>query len=87
MKITTTRLVLSAAIAGTALLSLNSVFAAPVRASHAGDDYGYTFRSVDRFADGGRAFNVYADGARTHDVYSEGARTGTRGDYPAPIGE
>lgn len=85
MKITTARLVLSAAIAGTALLSLNSVFAAPVGGSHAGDDYGYTFRAADRFADGARAFNVYAEGARTHDVHGEGART--RGDYPAPIGE
>ncbi len=85
MKITTARLVLSAAIAGTALLSLNSVFAAPVRGSHAGDGYGYTFRAVDRFADGARAFDVYAEGARTHDVFSEGART--RADYPAPIGE
>ncbi|WP_422648181.1 Copper resistance protein CopQ [Cupriavidus sp. H18C1] len=85
MKITTARLVLSAAIAGTALLSLNSVFAAPVRGSHAGDDYGYTFRAVDRFADGARAFDAYTEGARTHDVFSEGART--RADYPAPIGE
>lgn len=85
MKITTARLVLSAAIAGTALLSLNSVFAAPARGSHAGDDYGYTFRAVDRFADGARAFDVYAEGARTHDVHSEGARI--RADYPAPIGE
>ncbi|KAA0182232.1 hypothetical protein FX016_05040 [Cupriavidus gilardii] len=85
MKITTARLVLSAAIAGTALLSLNSVFAAPVRGSHAGDDYGYTFRAVDRFAEGARAFDVYAEGARTHDVFSEGARS--RADYPAPIGE
>ncbi|KAA6123760.1 hypothetical protein [Cupriavidus cauae] len=85
MKITTARLVLSAAIAGTALLSLNSVFAAPVRGSHAGDDYGYTFRAVDRFTEGARAFDVYAEGARTHDVFSEGARS--RADYPAPIGE
>ncbi len=85
MKITTARLVLSAAIAGTALLSLNSVFAAPVRAAHIGDDYGYTFRTADRFADGARAFHVDEQGARTHDVYGEGART--RGDYPAPIGE
>ncbi|UZN49090.1 hypothetical protein KZ686_15475 [Cupriavidus cauae] len=85
MKITTARLVLSAAIAGTALLSLNSVFAAPVRGSHAGDDYGYTFRAVDRFAEGARAFDGYAEGARTHDVFSEGARS--RADYPAPIGE
>lgn len=85
MKITTARLVLSAAIAGTALLSLNSVLAAPVRGSHAGDDYGYTFRAVDRFADGARSQDAYTDGARTFDVHTDGARI--RGDYPAPIGE
>ncbi len=85
MKITTARLVLSAAIAGTALLSLNSVFAAPMRSAHAGDDHGYTFRAADGFADGAHAVDVYAEGARPSQVHGGGART--RDAYPAPIGE
>lgn len=59
MKLTTARLFLAAAIAGTALLSLNSAFAADTRGTHAGDDYGYVHRATDAYTD------AYTDGART----------------------
>ncbi|MHA7679169.1 hypothetical protein [Cupriavidus sp. PET2-C1] len=54
MRITTARLFLAAAIAGTALLSLNSAFAADTSGTHAGDNYGYVHRSADAYTDGAR---------------------------------
>ncbi|MGO4332864.1 hypothetical protein AB4Z48_35875 [Cupriavidus sp. 2TAF22] len=65
MTITTTRLLLAAAIAGTALLSLNSAFAADARSLHAGDDYGYVHRTADSYGDGARKADAFSDGART----------------------
>ncbi|NUA31146.1 hypothetical protein [Cupriavidus basilensis] len=65
MRITTARLFLAAAIAGTALLSLNSAFAADARGTHAGDSYGYVHRSADAYTDGARKVDAFSDGART----------------------
>ncbi|MGO4815093.1 hypothetical protein AB4156_36900 [Cupriavidus sp. 2MCAB6] len=62
MKVTTARLLLAAAIAGTALLSLNSAFAA---GTHAGDDYGYVHRATDAYTNGARKVDAFSDGART----------------------
>ncbi|MDF3887748.1 hypothetical protein [Cupriavidus basilensis] len=62
MKVTTARLLLAAAIAGTALLSLNSAFAA---GTHAGDDYGYVHSATDAYTDGARKVDAFSDGART----------------------
>ncbi|WP_233472286.1 hypothetical protein [Cupriavidus respiraculi] len=73
MTVTTTRLVLSAAIAGAALLSLNSVFAADAR-THAGDNYGYVYRTVDAYTDGARKVDAFTDGARQADPFTDGAR-------------
>ncbi|WP_420996004.1 hypothetical protein ACKI2N_004190 [Cupriavidus sp. 30B13] len=65
MTITTARLLLAAALAGAALLSLNSAFAADARGTHAGDDYGYVHRGTDTYADGARNTSAFSDGART----------------------
>ncbi|MDF3836380.1 hypothetical protein P3W85_26015 [Cupriavidus basilensis] len=65
MNITTARLLLAAVIAGTALLSLNSAFAADARGTHAGDDYGYVHRSSDPYTGGARKADAFSGGART----------------------
>jgi len=59
MTITTTRLLLAAALAGAALLSLNSAFAADARGADAGDGHA---RGAARAAGGTDAFG---GGART----------------------
>ncbi|WP_454720072.1 MULTISPECIES: hypothetical protein [Cupriavidus] len=64
MTLTTPRLLLAALLAGIALLSLNSAFAAEPRGTHAGDGYGYAYRAADGII-----------GARQPDAFGGGART------------